>query len=39
MKFKHKNVLVYGLSVSGEWVAKLLKKKKANVFLFDDKLD
>ena len=36
MKFKHKNVLVYGLSVSGEWVAKLLKKKKANVFLFDD---
>ncbi len=36
MRFKHKNVLVYGLSVSGEWVAKLLKKKKANVFLFDD---
>ena len=36
MKFKHKNVLVYGVSVSGEWVAKLLKKLKANVFLFDD---
>ena len=36
MRFKHKNVLVYGLSVSGEWVAKLLKREKANVFLFDD---
>ncbi len=36
MKFKHKNVLVYGMSISGEWVAKLLKKFKANVFLFDD---
>ncbi len=36
MNFKHKNVLVYGMSVSGEWVAKLLKKLKANVFLFDD---
>lgn len=33
---KNKNVLVYGLSVSGEWAAKLLVKKKANVFLFDD---
>ncbi len=30
------NVLVYGLSVSGEWASKLLKKKKANVFLYDD---
>ena len=39
MKFKHKNVLVYGMSISGEWVAKLLKKKGANVFLFDDNLD
>ena len=36
MKCKHKNVLVYGLSISGEWVAKLLKREKANVFLFDD---
>ena len=36
MKFKEKNVLVYGLSLSGEWSAKLLLKKKANVFLFDD---
>lgn len=36
MVVKHKNVLVYGLSVSGEWVAKLLRKLKANVFLFDD---
>lgn len=36
MNFKHKNVLVYGLSVSGESVAKLLLKNKANVFLFDD---
>ena len=36
MNFKHKNVLVYGMSVSGEWCAKLLLKKMANVFLFDD---
>ncbi len=36
MNIKHKNVLVYGLSISGEWVTKLLLKKKANVFLFDD---
>ena len=36
MNVKHKNFLVYGMSVSGEWVAKLLAKKKANVFLFDD---
>lgn len=36
MVVKHKNVLVYGVSVSGEWVAKLLKKLRANVFLFDD---
>ena len=33
---KNKNVLVYGLSISGEWAAKLLIRKKANVFLFDD---
>ncbi len=36
MSFKYKNVLVYGMSLSGEWVAKLLVKNKANVFLFDD---
>ena len=39
MNFKHKNVLVYGLSVSGEWVSNLLLKLKANVFLFDDNLE
>lgn len=39
MTYRHKNVLVYGLSISGEWVAKLLKKKKANVFLFDDNME
>ena len=33
---KNKNVLVYGLSVSGVWCAKLLLKKKAHIFLFDD---
>lgn len=36
MKLKYKNVLVYGMSVSGEWVSKLLLKKRANVFLYDD---
>ncbi len=36
MKFKNKNVLVYGLSVSGQWACKLLRKQKANVFLYDD---
>lgn len=36
MKFKYKNVLVYGMSISGEWVSKLLLKLKANVFLYDD---
>ena len=36
MKFKQKNVLVYGLSISGEWACRLLVKKKANVFLYDD---
>ena len=38
MNFKHKNVLVYGTSVSGEWASKLLIKLKANVFLYDDNL-
>lgn len=36
MKLSEKNVLVYGLSVSGVWVAKLLIKNKANVYLYDD---
>lgn len=35
---KGKKVLVYGLSMSGEWASKLLLKHKANVFLFDDDL-
>ncbi len=39
MKLKHKNFLVYGLSVSGEWASKLLRKNKANVYLYDDDLD
>ena len=34
--FKYKNVLVYGTSSSGEWASKLLRKLKANVFLYDD---
>lgn len=36
LSLKGKKVLVYGLSVSGEWASKLLLKHKANVFLFDD---
>ncbi len=36
MVVKDKNVLVYGMSVSGEWAAKLLRKLKAQVFLYDD---
>lgn len=36
MNFKNKKVLVYGLSFSGEWAARLLNKKKATVFLYDD---
>lgn len=39
MKLKHKNILVYGLSISGEWVSKLLLKKKANVYLYDDDIN
>lgn len=38
MKFRNKKVLVYGMSLSGEWVAKLLHKHKAKAFLFDDDL-
>lgn len=38
MKFKHKNVLVYGMSSSGEWASKLLLRLKANVFLYDDNM-
>jgi len=33
---KNKNVLVYGMSSSGIWASKLLKKFKANLFLLDD---
>ncbi len=36
MKFNKKNVLVYGMSISGEWAAKLLKKLGAVVFIYDD---
>ena len=36
MVVKDKNVLVYGMSISGEWVTKLLIKLKANIFLYDD---
>ena len=36
MKLKNKNVLVYGMSISGESVSKLLIKKKCKVFLYDD---
>ena len=32
MNIKNKNVLVYGLSSSGEWATKLLLKLKANIF-------
>lgn len=39
MKFKNKNILVYGMSISGEWATKLLLKLRANVFLFDDDLE
>lgn len=39
MKFKHKNVLVYGMSSSGEWATKLLLKKKTSVFLYDDNVE
>lgn len=39
MIFKQKNVLVYGLSASGEWASKLLLKKKANVYLYDDDIE
>lgn len=38
MNFKNKNVLVYGLSISGEWASKLLKKNHANVYLYDDNI-
>ncbi|MBE7076938.1 MAG: UDP-N-acetylmuramoyl-L-alanine--D-glutamate ligase [Clostridiales bacterium] len=34
--FKNKLVLVYGLSLSGEWATKLLLRLKAKVFLYDD---
>ena len=39
MNFKHKNILVYGVSLSGEWCIKLLNKLKANTFCYDDNKD
>ena len=39
MKFKNLNVLVYGLSMSGEWASRLLINKRANVFLYDDNFE
>lgn len=39
MNYKNKNVLVYGMSASGEWASKLLLKLKANVYLYDDNKD
>ena len=38
MKFRNKNVLVYGLGKSGLGAIKLLLKKKAKVFVFDDNI-
>ena len=39
MKLKNKNILVYGMSISGEWAAKLLLKLKASVYLYDDDIE
>lgn len=39
MKIKNKNVLIYGMSVSGEWAMCLAKKHKAIVFVYDDNED
>ena len=36
IKFRNKNVLVYGMSSSGEWATKLLIKLHANIFMFDN---
>ena len=36
MNFKNKNVLIFGLGKSGLAALKLLNKKGANVFLYDD---
>lgn len=39
MKYKHKNVLIYGMSSSGEAVAELLGKLNANVYIYDDDVE
>ena len=39
MLVKNKKVLVYGMSQSGIWVTKLLKKKHAKVYIYDDNRD
>ena len=36
MRLKNKNVLVYGLGVSGKGAIKLLKRLKSKVFVYDD---
>lgn len=36
MNLKNKNVLVYGLGRSGRAAAELLKRREANVFIYDD---
>lgn len=36
MLIKNKNVLVYGMGSSGVWVTRLLKKKHARVYIYDD---
>ncbi len=38
MKFKNKNILVYGLGDSGRAVLNVLKHKKANVSFYDDNI-
>ncbi len=36
MKFNKKKVLVYGMSQSGIWASRLLQKKHAKVYIYDD---
>lgn len=38
MNFKNKKVLIIGLKRSGQAVCNLLKKKKANIFLYDENI-
>lgn len=39
MKYKNKKVLVYGMSLSGKWVSKLLVRLSAKVFIYDDNIN